>query len=169
MAALLSTALAPIVLGAAPTDFQKPLHIEPIHLGGRYFNEQSTRLLEECKVLLKEFNTLDECDLGDSPVDKLIVRFNTDRDYTERVFAAGRKVGQSKIEDMLADARKAVRERRMDSKEEEELGQSVFRSAKPNREGEDEDVIMEECEGWGNVAYKASRAARKMGLVTVRQ
>jgi hypothetical protein len=167
MTALLSTALAPIVLGAVPTDFEKPLHIEPAHLGGRYFNEQSTRLLEECKVLLKEFKGLDACDLGDSPVNKLIKRFNSDRDCTERVFAAGRKVGQSKIEDMLADKRNAVRGRRLDSKEEEELGQSVFRSAKANRE--DEDVIMEECEGWGNVAYKASRAAQEMGLVTVRQ
>ena len=166
MTALLSTALAPIVLGTTPTDFKKPLHIGPIHLGGRYFNEQSTRLLEECKVLLKEFKELDVCESDDSPVDKLIVRFNADRDYTERLFAAGRKVGQSKIEDMLADKRNTVRGRRLDSKE-EELGQSVFRSAKPNRE--DEDVIMEECEGWGNVAYKASRAAQEMGLVTVRQ
>ena len=166
MTALLSTALAPIALGAAPTDFTKPLHIEPLHLGGLYFNEQSTRLLEECKVLLEEFKGLDACDLGDSPVNKLIKRFNSDFDYTARVFAAGRKVGQSKIEDMLADRRNAVRGRRLDLKE-EELGQSVFRSAKPNRE--DEDVIMEECEGWGNVAYKASRAAQEMGLVTVRQ
>ena len=167
MTALLSTALAPIVLGTTPTDFKKPLHIGPIYLGGRYFNEQSTRLLEECKVLLKEFKELDVCESDDSPVDKLIVRFNADRDYTERLFAAGRKVGQSKIEDMLADARSAVRKRRLESKEEEEFGQSVFRLADASRE--DEDVIMEDCEGWGNVAYKASHAAHKMGDVMIRE
>lgn len=164
---LLDNVLASVVLDASPTELSKPLHIAQVTEQGQHLHQQSMLLLEESKVLLETFNMLAERDPGASCLEKVADEFNRNRDYTEKLFAIGRKFGKSAIEDMLADKYNEVRRQRTVSKDEEVMGQMVFDNA--DLRTEDMTMAMAECEGWGSVADKAIRAAQKMEAVTVRQ
>jgi hypothetical protein len=112
--------------------------------------------------LIKAYNDLAGKNIGPSPLDQLEATFRRDCEYTSSVLAAGKKVAKSEIEDMMADRYNEVRGRRALTEDEAKLGKEIFDSA-----DQDADTVMSDTEGWGEVAYKTSRAARKMPVLAV--
>lgn len=84
-----------------------------------------------------------------------------DDDNLKIICGAGRKVGKRAVENMLADKYNKVRDRTQISADEEDKAHYVFAES----DIQDKDVAMEDCEGWGSVKDRASRAAKKMAAV----
>lgn len=69
-------------------------------------------------------------------------------------------MAKSEIEDMMADRFNEVRGRRALTEDETRLGKSMFDSA-----DDDDDIEMSGTEGWGKVADRTGRAAKKMPVM----
>ena len=160
---LLTTALTPIVPGARPIEPNKPLRIEQITADGQPLHQQSMMLLEESKALLKAYNDVADRGARSSSLEQLATGFRHDHETIGNMIKAGKKVAKTEIEGMLADKYNEIRGRRTLTKDEEDSGAMLLNEAGPR--DEDGDVTMRNSEGWGTVAYRASRAAQKLEAV----
>ena len=121
-------------------------------------------LLEESKKLLARYHQLAQPNGETSGFEDIAREFAADKDQTARAIAAGRRVADADIDDMLADKLHEVRGRKALAADDETLGREIMQIGQNQRS---EEPAEPATEGWGTVAHRAQRAVEKLYKVTL--
>jgi hypothetical protein len=125
--------------------------------------KKSSILLEESNKLLTQYHQLAQQHSATSRLEELSKDFAADKDQTAQAIAAGRRVADADIDDMLADGLHEVRGRKIIEADDERLGREILQIGQNQRP----DLAELDSEGWGKVAYRAQRAVEKLCRVTI--
>jgi hypothetical protein len=120
-------------------------------------------LVEESKKLLAEYHQLAQRRPEPSRAHGLSQRFAADQHQAARAIAAGRRVADADIDDMLADKFHQVRGRPAITPDDETRGREILQLGCNQRP----QLAELDDERWGKVAYRAQRAAQKLYDVAV--
>lgn len=142
------------VLGGDPRVYTVPLPVPHIIGEGTYLHNEMARVLEASRSLLQEYEALNHIETHGSFVDDAVAEYNNAYNSVEAIFEAGRKVNKRAIENMLADKYNEVRNDTQISVEDKKKALLTMPA-----EREDEDLTMENHEGWGSIAEKSCEAA----------
>jgi hypothetical protein len=126
-------------------------------------HDKSNILLEESKKLLAQYNELAQQHSETSRIEDLSNTFAIDKDQTAHALAAGRRVADTDIDDMLADKMHEAHGRKAITADDERLGRDILQIGQ-NQRPEPAEL---DTEGWGKVAHRAQRAVEKLYRVTV--
>jgi hypothetical protein len=125
--------------------------------------KKSSVLVEESKNLLARYHELAQQHSETSRIGDLSKTFAVDKDQAARAIAAGRRVADAAIDDMLADKVHEVRGRKAVTGDDETLGREILQIGQNQRP----ELAELDPEGWGKVAHRAQRAVEKLYKVTL--
>lgn len=154
--------MAPV--GTGLTSPSHPLRITHVAPYDQPLYKKCSILLQESRGLLARYHELAHEHSEDTlRMEDLSKTFAADRDQTARAIAAGRRVADADIDDMLADKLHNVRGRKAITAEDETRGREILQIGRNQRPA----LAELDQEGWGRVACRAQRAVEKLYRVTL--